>query len=313
VKLLRRTNAALVADLRFGKDWVRAVLESDGAAVRLSCLAESKEIVERIGSWKQSQAFMLRARAAMEATVDKQVDEGLPFDRPIDAEDHFQDGQLRPLWRDAYVRGQTGFGYEGRSYPVFLADGRPRPPQVCVDLVFDTFERTSGTWFADRAERPERHVGRLDFNEHGVVNRRGVIAFGLFAESRPELFFHARIKSEERIPFAERKAFFSYLLEHADDFRPGDVVAIQGRKRDGYIHQHAILIETTDPVTGFPYGLADQMKRPRRRTWEGIMAEAPARSLYYRVRPTERVFRAMDPGPLVPSSQGVARSASLPH
>jgi hypothetical protein len=38
------------------------------------------------------------------------------------------------------------------------------------------------------------------------------------------------------------------------------------------------------------------MKRPRRRTWEGIMAEAPLRSLYYRVRPREGIFEKLDPG-----------------
>jgi hypothetical protein len=74
-------------------------------------------------------------------------------------------------------------------------------------------------------------------------------------------------------------------------------VAIHGKKADGKIHQHAILVEWSDPLSGFPYGLADQMKRPRRRTWEGIMAEAPLRSLYYRVRPQPAVFERVDPGP----------------
>ena len=78
--------------------------------------------------------------------------------------------------------------------------------------------------------------------------------------------------------------------------RPGDVVAIQGLKADERIHQHAILVESVDPVTGFPMGLADQMKRPRRRTWEGIMAEAPKRSLLYRLRPSAELFQRMDPG-----------------
>src|SRR4029077_14056799 len=100
----------------------------------------------------------------------------------------------------------------------------------------------------------------------------------------------------ERIPFGERSRFFQFLLDHADDVRPGDVTAIQGLKRDNRIHQHAILVEWADPVTGFPGGLADQMKRPRRRTWEGIMAEAPLRSLLFRARPTAEVFAELHPG-----------------
>jgi hypothetical protein len=133
-------------------------------------------------------------------------------------------------------------------------------------------------------------VGSLDFDSFGIKNRRGVLGFEQFAQSRPDLFESMRLPDPERVQFGERSRFFAYLVSHADDYRPGDVVAIQGRKRDGLIHQHAILIERTDPVTGFPYGLADQMKRPRRRTWEGIMAEAPLRSLLYRVRPTDKIL-----------------------
>jgi len=99
-------------------------------------------------------------------------------------------------------------------------------------------------------------------------------------------------------------------LEHADDFRPGDVVAIQGRKADGLIHQHAILIEDTDPITGFPEALADQMKRPRRRTWEGIMAEAPLRSLLFHVRPTEAMVASLDGKGPKPEAAAGARAAS---
>jgi hypothetical protein len=123
-----------------------------------------------------------------------------------------------------------------------------------------------------------------------------VIAFGNFAEARPDLFDMRRFKGEERIKFEHRSRFFAFLVEHADWVRPGDVISIQGLKRDNRIHQHAILVESADPITGFPSGLADQMKRPRRRTWEGIMAEAPLRSLYYRARPRDVVFEKLDPG-----------------
>jgi hypothetical protein len=188
------------------------------------------------------------------------------------------------------------FSYDGDSYLVFDSKGRAWPPQVCVDFVLDTFERTSGTWFRNRESPRERVAGRLDFYGFGIKNRRGVIALMDFAAEHPELFELRVFEGEERIRFLHRKEFFGYLVERADLFRPGDVAAIQGRKRDGLIHQHAILVEDTDPVSGFPYALADQMKRPRRRTWEGIMAEAPMRSLLYRARLKEDVFRTMDPG-----------------
>lgn len=311
VKIEHRTPAAIVAKLRFGKRWVRGVLTAEGAELHLSCLTEPRETVEEVEAWIRSQGHRIRALQAMEKTIDTMVSERLRFDRPIDAEDHLQDGRLRSLWRDAYRRGRAGFAHNDRSYSVFRPDGASWPPQVCVDLVLDTYERTSGTWFRPRGEPPERVQGRLDFNEHGITNRRGVIAFGEFAEEHPDLFTFAKIPSDQRIPFARRDAFFASLVDHADDFGPAHVVAIQGRKRDGYIHQHAIFIEAVDPITGFPYGLFDQMKRPRRRSWEGIMAEAPARSLYYRAQPTDVIMHAMDPGAGKPTPSPFRR-ASLP-
>jgi hypothetical protein len=169
-------------------------------------------------------------------------------------------------------------------------------PEVCVDFVLDSFERTSGTWFTPRGGALHRVHGKLDFDDTGIKNRRGVIAFGLFAEQRPDLFEVRRFAGEDRIQFKERTRYFDYLTDHADEVRPGDVISIQGKKRDNKIHQHAILVEWADPITGFPSGLADQMKRPRRRTWEGIMAEAPLRALFYRARPRDTVWEKLDPG-----------------
>ena len=112
----------------------------------------------------------------------------------------------------------------------------------------------------------------------------------------PEMFDVRRFAGNERIQFSERERFFKFLVDHTEDIHAGDVVAIHGYKRDDRVHQHAIFVERTDPITGFAYGLADQMYRPRRRTWEGIMAEAPKRSLLFRVHPKDEIFAAIDPG-----------------
>ena len=87
-------------------------------------------------------------------------------------------------------------------------------------------------------------------------------------------------------------------------FVPGHPVA--GTEHSGpdaafatlFVRRRCILtpIEDTDPLTGFPDALADQMKRPRRRTWEGIMAEAPLRSLLFHVRPKPAVLDALAAG-----------------
>ncbi len=291
--IVHRTEQALVADLQYG-DWkVRARLDTQGAGVQLGCLEASEATRKSLDAWRAERSKHLRALPRIEQAVDRAVDEALRFDRPEGVKHAELDGKLRPVWWNAYRRKQPYFSYDGVSYAVYDASGRAWPPQVCVDLVLDTYERASGTWFTARGEAPRRVTGGLDFDTYGIVNRRGVLAFEQFASKHPELFETRRFEGAERIQFGERTMFFEFLAEHSELFRAADVVAIQGRKRDGLIHQHAIFVEATDPITGFPYGLFDQMKRPRRRTWEGIMAEAPARSLLYRVRPTDRVFEAI--------------------
>ncbi len=300
----------ILARLRFGAAWTKVTLASDGAALSLSCFREPQERRLRIEKHLASEAPRRAALTRLRHAVDAYVREALPFDRPRGEETADRDGQLRPAWRFAYLAGRQGFQFDEQWYPVYDSEGRPHPPQVCVDFVLDSFERANDTWYSPRGEPPQRSAGRLDFNAFGIENRRAVLALGEFARERTELFEHERLAPEERIKFRERERFFGFLTEHADRFRAGDIVAIQGLKNDGKIHQHAILIERTDPLSGFPYGLADQMKRPRRRTWEGIMAEAPLRSLLYRIRPKDSVLVPTGASPVVAGAAGTA-SASI--
>jgi len=294
-RVTHRGERALLAELRLGGTWVKTLLESDGANLTIACMDAPRDERERIRSSQRADARRRSALARLRSAIDEQVAEAVPFDRPKDEKTAERDGQLRPEWRFAYLRGQPFFSHEEVSYPVFDPKGRPLPPQMCVDFVLDSFERASGTWYSPRGGELGRKRGGLDFDQYGIKNRRAVLAFEQFAKDTPELFEHERMKAEERIPFGERARFFRFLVDNADRFRPGDVVAIQGKKADGLIHQHAILIEDVDPLTGFPDALADQMKRPRRRTWEGIMAEAPLRSLLFHVRPKDRVLLALAP------------------
>lgn len=290
------TEDAIVADLRFGEVWAKALVVSSGPKLELACLSEGKPTREAVHAYQGKTAGKRRAIRAIRESVDHAVDEALRFDRPDAEPDHFRDGILRPQWMTAYLQGRESFTFEDKHYAVYDPDGRAWPPEVCVDFVLDTFERAGGTWFRPRGEKPGRERGRFDFDDSGIKNRRGVIGFGEFAEEHAELFEMRRFQGQERIPFGERSRFFAFLRDHADEVRPGDVISIQGMKRDNHVHQHAIFVERADPVTGFPFGLADQMKRPRRRTWEGIMAEAPKRSLFYRARPREEIFSKIDPG-----------------
>jgi hypothetical protein len=295
-KITRRTEGALLASLRFGETWVKAVIEAEGAALRLDCIDEEKAKRDEVARELKASAPRRQALAKIHEVVTAQVTAALRFDRPEGEKTADRDGHLRPVWATAYFQGRTAFTFEESTFPVFDSSGAPWPPQVCVDFVLDTFERASGTWYSPQGEAPKRMRGKIDFDEVGIKNRRGVMAFGKFAEEQPSLFQVKKFVGDERIPFGERSRYFQFLVDNADDVRMGDVVAIHGLKADDRIHQHAIFVEWTDPLTGFAYGLADQMKKPRRRTWEGIMAEAPKRSLYYRVRPTDELFARIGGG-----------------
>ncbi|MFO0661907.1 MAG: hypothetical protein U0165_19050 [Polyangiaceae bacterium] len=286
----RVTTSSIVARVRYGERFVKARFVSNDASLKMQCLLEPESVREQVAAWRDAETVHRRAMAKIHEAVTLQVDDSFRFDRPEGVTTAEEDGRLRPIWHEAYRRGNAFFSHDGHSYAVYDNQGRAWPPEVCVDLVLDTFERASGSWYRPKSQPPGREIGGLDFDAYGIPNRRAVLAFEMFAKNKPELFDAKRFEGNERIPFGERSRFFAWLVEHADEVRAGDIVAIQGRKRDGLIHQHAIFVERTDPISGFAYGLADQMKRPRRRTWEGIMAEAPLRSLLYRVRPKQVIW-----------------------
>lgn len=290
-KLLHRTSDHVVAQLRFGDTWVLTLLHSSGARLEVDCLDATVETRRQVDEYRNRDSWRRRAVDKLAAAIDSSVGEQLPFDRPRGVKDHLSDGQLRPQWYWAYKRGSQAFKHDEQVYLVYDRNGRPAPPQMCVEFIIDSYERASGTWYHAKGDGPQRVVGGIDFNEIGITNRAGVLAFEKFAQGKTELFETSRF--ETRIPFRDRAGFFDYLLKEADRFEPGDVVAIQGPKPDGYIHQHAILIADVDPLTGFPHSLADQMRVPRRRTWEGIMAEAPLRSLLYQVHPRQALLERM--------------------
>lgn len=296
MRIEHMTKDAIVADVRFGETWAKALLTSEGANVSLSCLAEEKPVRESIATYLDNTAFHRRAVGAIRDTITKAVDESFRFDRPEREPNHFRDGILRPQWMTAYLQGRTSYTFEKHTYSVFGSDGLAYPPEVCVDFIIDTYERAAGSWFRSQGETPGRTPGRLSLSAPKKPAPRGVIGLADFAEDLPDLFQVVRYQGQEKVPFGERAKFFENLRERAD-LRPGDIVSIQGLKKDDYVHQHGILVDRVDPLTGFPFGLADQMRRPRRRTWEGIMAEAPKRSLYYRARPTAEMMKKIDPGP----------------
>lgn len=285
VRIERATAEGWNVGLRYGSTdtWADAVVKVEDGRTQVVCESLRAETAAAVHAWRtqarEREALIAKLRTAVLA----QAEENLPFDEPRE-EVGQQDGSLRPQWAWAYNHGWDGYAFNEIRYPVFDSKGRPHTPQVCIDFVLDTFERASGTWYRERGAAREKTPGRLDFESWQLPNRRGVEAVVRSLRERPEAFEVIDIPQEERVRYAERKAFLGYLESHADDFRPGDVVVIHGPK-GAENHYHSFLVFEADPVTGMPILLAGNAGRPRVKSWSSVMQSAPLRSIKHRLRP----------------------------
>jgi len=281
--LVRATAEQLAVEASYGALRVPMLLGVADGKLSLSCEAKGKERA-RVLALRAQAARAVRAQARLVSVIKEQVDEALPFDEPK-TEDGQQDGKLRPEWRNAYLNGSSSFEFNGDRYAVFDSAGRPRPPQVCIDFVLDTFERASGTWWQSRGQGRQRVLGRLQFDDPALENRRSVERFIDFARSHAEAFDVYDLPPEARVPLRNRALFFAALYRFRAQFQRGDIVAILGPRDDEKLHYHSFLIVDADPLSGMPTELAANAGRPRIRSWEGEMQNAPRRSILARIRP----------------------------
>jgi hypothetical protein len=216
--------------------------------------------------------------------VAREVEEGLPFDEPK-TEEGQQDGQLRPAWRRAYFDGRDRYTFNDDQYWVFDGRGRPHVPEVCIDFVMDTLERSSGAWFRARGERRELTGGKLNFDDFSLDNRRSVETFVSFTAAHPEWFEVTETPPEARIAFRDHEAFLGDIFAHRGDYRLFDIVTIFGLRSDGKLHSHSFFVADRDPVTGMPIAVAANAGRPRIRSWENEMQNAPQRAIRAHIRP----------------------------
>ena len=142
---LHLTASTAVVRLRFDRRWVRALLQPEAATspkLVLACLDASRSVRAELAQHRRDGASHRRSVARLQQATAAMIAERLPFDRPRGVKDHFSDGQLRPQWRAAFMRGQHGFTHEDNHYAVFDRHGRPHPPQMCVELT--SSDRCSG-------------------------------------------------------------------------------------------------------------------------------------------------------------------------
>jgi len=260
-----------------------ALIEPDGFGTRLVCASEGARAMDAAarrarGFWRWNEA-VAAAAAAM-------VAERPGFDEPTDEpEGEQEDGKLRSEWRKAYQRWESRFRYREEEYRVFDRHGNPTPPQVCIDFVFDTWERAAGSWFRKRGARPGRTPGFLDFATLRGLVRRHTPSVLEFATSNPGVFERHDFRRADWIPFKRRAEFAHAVARNADAIREGDLLVIHGpREEDLEDHYHTALVLRTDPLSGMPMVVADNAGRPRIRNLASAMRSAPRRSIKHRLR-----------------------------
>ncbi len=309
----RITSQGVLVLLDYAGTKLRAVLERTAASTTLRCVESKPETVARVEAARELSRRRRVAFSPMRSAIDSMVDEQLPFDEPK-TEDGQQDGKLRPAWREAYFKGEKRYEFNGDEYAVFDGHGRPRVPQVCVDFITDVFERASGAWWAPRGQGRKRAPGRISFRSLGIENARSVESLLDFAQATPEWFEVTVTPDEERIPFRKRQDFFAKIAAQPDRYQVGDVVFIYGLRDDDKHHYHSFFVYDTDPVSGAPILVAANAGRPRVRSWEGEMQNAPKRSIVARLRPRLEFLEALYAGePLTAPARQPLASAVEPN
>lgn len=290
VNIVRLGEHNIIADLRYGGAWVRSVLRAKGAALELACEATTPETAGVVKAVRAEHRRQEKVLARLRRGIVESIADGLPFDEPL-TEYGQQDGKLRRRWHMAYTAGQNTYEFNKDKYEVFNSVGRPLVPEVCVDFVFDTFERASGTWWRSRGEKRERVIGGVDFKTLEDETMRRATSIIDYANQHPEWFELDTLAESERIPFKFANPFADFLVSNADRFRAGDVVLIRGYApwdkpwKPRIMHFHSFFVYETDPLTGQPLALAGNPGRPLLQTWQFEAFRTPERSIWYRIRP----------------------------
>lgn len=291
----------LIVDFVYGELSVRSLLQSNGAHLELDCELIPEGATEHLAQLRKERAERFTLVQYLRGTMLEEVAEKLPFDEPRREWGLQLDGKLRQNWRHAYSLGRQSFALNGDRYFVFDAQGRPLVPQVCVDFLTDTLERTSGTWWRPKGLIPGRNLGRLDFDALTGQLRdelRRVPVFVDHARRHPEQFDVLDIPESERIPMGDKARFLEYLESHRREYQPGDIVVIRGptpwdRRQQ---HYHSFFIYENDPITGVPIAVLGNAGRPTVRYWRVETQRTPKRTFWHRLRlETEWLRHIVDP------------------
>ncbi len=290
-KVRHVTRDALVVNLRYSNVWVPSVLSSQGARLELECEIIGDALAPQVNDAKAEADRRAKVVQALRGSMMAQIEDQLPFDEPRHEYGFQLDGKLRRNWLHAYLEGRPTYNFNGDRYFVYNRRGKPLIPQVCVDFLTDTFERASGTWWAEKGTAPARIVGKLDYEPMNLLERaklRRVPGFLAHARQNPDKFEVLDVAERERVPLGERSRFLGFLQERSDDFQPGDIVMIRGKTPwdPVELHYHSFFVYESDPLSGIPLAVVGNAGRPTVRYWEVEAKRTPEREIWHRIRPT---------------------------
>lgn len=311
VRLDRFTESGALGALRFGETWLPGAFTRTGNALSLACQLVPAELRAAVGRATELARRRAQLVDVLSRVVREEVEEALPFDEPK-TEEGQQDGQLRPAFRRAYLEGQDRYQFNDDVYSVFDGRGRARVPQVCIDFIIDTLERAGGTRFGKRGEPRAIARGLLNFDDFALDNRRSVESFLSFARAHPEWFEFSQSPPEQRVPFRERARFFSEIYAQRDEYRAFDIVTVFGLRNDEKLHYHSFFVVDRDPLTGMPIAVAANAGRPRIRSWENELQNAPRRAIWAHIRPKLPWLEAVVAPESSPSVGGATRRDGSP-
>lgn len=287
------SSSFVVADINYGELKSQALLKRNGASVDLICETTDTSEVRDKRSYRGN-GIRLMKKAMME-----QVQEKIPFDEPK-YEVGQEDGKLRDAWLNYFYRGSLKYQYTNQRMTeenyIYGHLGKPLPPQVCVDFLVDTIDRTAGSWYTDVGDRrkPQKTEGTFNSthlrykdedgkDKHYAI--RNVRGFTHFASDHPEWFEIINVDDKVKIGSDD---FFTYLKTLK--LQEGDMVFIRGEVPwdENKEHFHSFIIYQNDPVSGMPVLLAMNAGHAALRPWKIETNRTPKRHIFRVIRMTDR-------------------------
>lgn len=233
--------------------------------------------------------------APMLEQIRQQTEEMLPFDEPRHEGGEQLDGKLRDEWIRAYYRHKQTYEFNGDKYYT-MHKGKPFVPQVCVDFVIDTLDRTSGTWYAASLRYPHRTKGRMDFRSMLIdsgYNVRSVNDVIKYFRDNPH---HFDVLFEGQSAYTTSQTKQLQLMFKSFNVGVGDIVFIKGRAPWDHgreVHWHSFFITGLNEE-GFVEKVTGNPIYPVERTLKVEGNRTPKRRVVAIVRLTDELLMSMN-------------------